>query len=119
MNRHRLELHSGVKGVDVRLDDPTGPYYLAEDVHQLLRRVQQQRFHTAQCRCWDCDALQKDIAATLAQGSAQEPRPAHTAAHDCACEECVKAESRVNPRWCDQHGAHEHGPCPQCTAANR
>lgn len=72
MNRNRLDLHSGIKGVDVHVNDPTGPYYLVEDVHHLLRRVQQQRFHTAQCRCWDCETLQKDIAATLGESPAPE-----------------------------------------------
>lgn len=34
----------------------------------------------------------------------QETRPAHTAAHDCACAECVAKETRPSPSdsWTDQ-----------------
>lgn len=40
-------------------------------------------------------------------------RPAHTAAHDCACAECVKAETRACPR-CGYQTPILNGVCNIC-----
>jgi hypothetical protein len=53
------------------------------------------------------------VKAEIGAGAAPETRPAHTAAHDCACKDCVAAETYSCIGNC---GASVIGPNAYCSA---
>lgn len=69
------------------------------------------------------EASQAEVDAARA-GMETRPAPEHVAAHDCACRDCVAAETRPVPddRWI-KHSEETspvpapRGPCPECKGA--